>query len=168
MRTFYLVFIICFFGFNFGIKCQNSFPCATCLDQTPNSVTLTDPLRQADMSNCELPNYPRCIYPYQKNRFKWHENTPANQGGFWNYKIRKDLYPGSVNYEVDPINSPFVSAANSGYSYLQYLLDGDLKPDNLPADGWELVKQDFGFANYNNTNALVTISPLHISHLNKS
>ena len=149
MRAFYLIFIMAFVGVIFEIRSQNSFPCTSCLDQVPGSATLTDPLRQSNMLRCDLPNYPRYTYPYQKNRFKWYENTPANQSGVWNNKIRKDLYSGSVAYKVDPINSPFVSAANQGFGYLQYLLDEDLKPDNLPADGWELVKQDFGFANYN-------------------
>ena len=125
-------------------------PCVTCFEKNPSTVTITDPARYSDMVPCSsgtgIPNYQHF---YQRNRFKWYENSP---GGDWEFKVKQNLYPGGSTYMVEPNTSPFVAASSSTtFPYLRNLLKEDLNPDNLPADGWELIRQDFGFANYNNT-----------------
>ena len=92
-------------------------PCVTCFQQTPTTVTITDPARYSEMVPCSagtgIPTYQQF---YQRNRFKWYENTP---GGDWEYKIRQNLNPGGSTYLVAPAQSPFVDASsNNTFPYL--------------------------------------------------
>ena len=131
--------------FPFGLFAQTQ-ACVTCFGQTPTTVTITDPARYSEMVPCQGSGIPTYQKFYQRNRFKWYENSP---GGTWEFKIKRDQITGGGNYVVRPVTSPFVEAAASSTTpYLRNLLREDLEPDNLPADGWELIRQDFGFANY--------------------
>jgi hypothetical protein len=119
-----LIHSILFVLMPLGLLGQN-VPCVTCFEQNPSTVTITDPARYSEMVPCSsgtgIPTYQQF---YQRNRFKWYENSP---GGDWEFKIKQNLYPGGSTYLVSPETSPFVAASSSTtFPYLRNLLKEDL------------------------------------------
>ena len=92
---------------------------------------------------------------FKRNRFPWFSEQIPNSGinPFYQYKFRYK-YPATI--QVGEIKSPF--AANDALPYtspLRFSTDnnnaGNVSPDYLPEDGWELVKQSMGY--YKNDNS---------------
>jgi hypothetical protein len=103
------IFFLFFFILPLGLFAQEP-PCVTCFGQSPSTVTITDPARYNEMIPCQGGGIPSYQQFYQRNRFKWYENSP---GGDWEFKIKQNLYPGGSTYLVSPVTSPFVAASAS-------------------------------------------------------
>lgn len=70
---------------------------------------------------------------FKENTFNWMNPTfPINKVDYSNFA------PFNPSF---PLSNPFFSTAN----YLSYISGGP-NSDNKPEDGWELIKQDFGYA----------------------
>ncbi|NUM32878.1 MAG: T9SS type A sorting domain-containing protein [Bacteroidetes bacterium] len=75
---------------------------------------------------------------FKKNTFNWMQST---------FPINKSDYHNFAPYTpTNPLSNPFFSTG----TYLQYIA-GSTNSDNKPENGWELIKQDFGFEYANNT-----------------
>ena len=92
---------------------------------------------------------------FKRNRFPWFSESSVNTGinPFYQYKFRYK-YPATV--QDGEIKSPF--AANDALPYtapLRFQTEnsnaGNVSPDYLPEDGWELVKQSMGYLKNDNT-----------------
>ncbi|HRH35119.1 MAG TPA: hypothetical protein PKY12_08660 [Catalimonadaceae bacterium] len=119
--------------------------CSTCF-QNPQQVIITTQPGQATgqpvITDACRPKYQNF---YQKNRFQWYFSESVTQ--YW-YKARPNTGIGGTA-TINPLLVPSLnSAVIEQYKYLNK--EGGTVPDNQPQDGWELVKQDLGFLNYNN------------------
>jgi hypothetical protein len=130
---------------------QNS-PCSSCFDEIQNTRIITDPSRYVEMEPSTLVGQERYKYFYQKNQFRWYEGNENT----WRFKSPDRLENG-IYYVYDYL-SPFIAARQSSgqISHLQFLLKENFSSDNQPLDGWKLIKQDFGFWNYNNSQPDIT------------
>ncbi len=101
-------------------------------------------LKNVYSQNCQNNTSTDILYPspnnnsFKKNTFDW-----TSRSTFPNNTIPYAIW--SSGWKIDSITNPFWSPSPH-----MHLIAAGLNSDNKPEDGWELIKQDFGYFYSNN------------------